>query len=40
VFTLGSNDVGQLGINDQELRFSTSPVLVHAEAFALNHLPI
>ena len=40
MFTLGRNDVGQLGIGDQDMKYSTSPVLVHAEAFALNHLPI
>ncbi len=40
VFTLGSNSAGQLGINDPDVKYSNSPVLVHAEAFALNHLPI
>lgn len=40
VFTLGRNDTGQLGIGDCSIQYSNSPVLVHAEAFEKNHLPI
>ena len=32
--------MGQLGIGDAQMPYSTSPVLVHADAFAMNHLPI
>ena len=39
VFSFGSNSDGQLGINDQSIKFSTAPLLV-SDLISLQATPI